>query len=77
MHLQENILFDLDSQNVAQYPLHHVTNAPANFEVATSNSLERGGGGGGGGAGKIFTTMFLHFLILFNLICNMTMFCKS
>ena len=72
MHLQENILFDLDSQNVAQYPLHHVTNAPANFEVATSNSLERGGG-----AGKIFTTMFLHFLILFNLICNMTMFCKS
>ena len=30
MHLQENILFDLDlgvkvTRNVAQYPLHHVT----------------------------------------------------
>ena len=44
MHLQENTLFDLDlgvkvTQNVAQYPLHHVTYAPAKFEVATSNSL--------------------------------------
>ena len=26
-------------QNVAQYPLHHVTYAPAKFEVATSNGL--------------------------------------
>ena len=37
MHLQ-----DLDVkviQNVAQYPLHHVTYVPAKFEVATSNSL--------------------------------------
>ena len=25
--------------NVAQYSLHYVTNAPAKFEVATSNSL--------------------------------------
>ena len=28
-----------DAQNVAQYPLHHVTYAPAKFEVATSNNL--------------------------------------
>ena len=44
MHLQENTVFDLDpgfkvSQDIAQYPLHLVTNAPANFEVAMSNSL--------------------------------------
>ena len=46
MHLQENtyILFDLNlgvkvTQNVAQYPLHHVIYVPANFEGATSNSL--------------------------------------
>ena len=42
MHLQENTLYDLDlgvTQNVAQYPLHHVTYAPTKFEVATSNSL--------------------------------------
>ena len=37
--------FDLDlgvkvTQNVAQYPLHHVTYSPAKFEVATSNGLE-------------------------------------
>ena len=25
------------TQNAAQYPLHHVTYAPAKFEVATSN----------------------------------------
>ena len=42
MHLQENTLFDLDlgvkvTQNVAKYPLHHVTYAPAKFEVATPN----------------------------------------
>ena len=39
MHLQENTLFDLDLgviQNVAQYPRHHVTYAPANFDIATS-----------------------------------------
>ena len=31
-------------------------------------------GGGGGSADKIFATMLLHFVIQFNLICNMTMF---
>ena len=44
--LQENTVFDVGlwfevTQNVAQYPLHHVTYAPAKFEVATSNSLGR------------------------------------
>ena len=36
--------FDLEvkvTQNVAQYPLHHVTYAPAKFEVATSNHLSK------------------------------------
>ena len=42
MHLQENILFDLDpkvkvTQDVAQYPRQHVTYAPAKFNVATSH----------------------------------------
>ena len=31
-------------------------------------------GGGGGSADKLFATMLLHFVIPFNLICNMTMF---
>ena len=32
--------FDLGvTQNVAQYPLHHVSYAPAKFEVAMSNGL--------------------------------------
>ena len=42
MHLQENKLFDLDlgdTQNVPQYPLHHVTYASAKFVVAMTNSL--------------------------------------
>ena len=46
MHLQENsiLTFDLDlgvkvTQNVAQYPLHHVTYSATKFEVATSNRL--------------------------------------
>ena len=44
MHKQESTSFDLDlgvkvTQNVVQYPLQHVTYAPAKFEVATSNSL--------------------------------------
>ena len=44
MHLQENILLDLDLRvkvngNVAQYPLHCVTYADTKFEVATSNGL--------------------------------------
>ena len=44
MHYQENTLFDLDpkvkgvkvTQNVPQYPRHHVTYAPAKFDIATS-----------------------------------------
>ena len=39
MHLQENILFDLDLGSGAQYPLHYVTYASANIEVATANGL--------------------------------------
>ena len=44
MHLQEISTFDLDlgikvTQNVAQYPLHHVTYSVTKFEVATSNRL--------------------------------------
>ena len=40
MHLQENTLFDLDlgakvKWNVAQYPRHHVSYAPAKFHVPT------------------------------------------
>ena len=37
MHLQENMLFDIGAKvtrNVAQYPRHHVTYAPAKFDVA-------------------------------------------
>ena len=42
MHLKENTLFDLDlgvnvTQNVAQYPWHHVTYAPTKFDIATSH----------------------------------------
>ena len=38
------LTFDLDlavkvTQNVAQYPLHHVTYSATKFEVATSNHL--------------------------------------
>ena len=44
MHLQESTLYDLDfwvkvTQNVAQNPPHHVTYAPAKFEVAMTNGL--------------------------------------
>ena len=41
MHLQENTFNNLTliKQNIAQYPLYHVTYTPAKFEVATSNSL--------------------------------------
>ena len=44
MHLKENTLFDFDlevtHQNNALEPrLHHVTDEPASFEVAMSNSL--------------------------------------
>ena len=46
MHLQENTLFDLDTKvkgvkvtrNVAQYPRHYETYAPAKFDVATFHS---------------------------------------
>ena len=35
MHYQENTLFDHKvTQNVAKYPRHHVTYAPAKFDVA-------------------------------------------
>ena len=45
MHLNANTLFDLDlgvkvTQDVAQYPLHHVTYSDTKFEVARCNSLE-------------------------------------
>ena len=44
MHLQENILFDLDlwgkvTRNITQYPLHHVTYSGTNFEVSMFNGL--------------------------------------
>ena len=46
MHLQENSIFDLDldlgvkvTQNVAQYPLHHVTYSATKFEVTLYNHL--------------------------------------
>ena len=35
MDLQERTLYDMVTQNVAQYHPHHVTYAPANFEVAS------------------------------------------
>ena len=43
MHLKENTLFDNDLQvkvkrNVAHCPLHHVINAPTEFEVTTSKA---------------------------------------
>ena len=43
MHLKENTLFDNDLQvkvkrNVAYCPLHHVTDAPTEFEVTTSKA---------------------------------------
>ena len=46
MHLQESTLFDLDLQvkvilNVAQCPLHHVTQAATEFEVTTSKAKEK------------------------------------
>ena len=41
MYLQENTVFDVTlgikvAWNTAQYPLHHVSYAPAKFEVAKS-----------------------------------------
>ena len=44
MHLHENTIFDLDlgvkvTQDVAKYPLHHVTHSDKKFEVATSDGL--------------------------------------
>ena len=45
MHLQESALFELDlgikvTQNVAQYPPHHMTYAPSKFEVAKLNGVK-------------------------------------
>ena len=42
MYLHENTLFDLDlgvkvTQDVAKYPLHHVTYSDTKVEVATSD----------------------------------------
>ena len=40
MHLQENTLLDLEvkvTQNIAQYPRHHVTYVPAKFDIVTSH----------------------------------------
>ena len=42
MHLQENTFFDLGvkvTQNVVQYPLHHVTYLGTKFQVAKSSGL--------------------------------------
>ena len=44
MHLHENALFDLDfgvkvTQDVAKYPLHHVTYSDTKFEDSTSDGL--------------------------------------
>ena len=44
MHLHENALFDLDfgvkiTQDVAKYPLHHVTYSDTKFEISTSDGL--------------------------------------
>ena len=44
MRLQESTLFDIDlhvkvTLNVAQCPLHHVSNATTEFEVTTSKAL--------------------------------------
>ena len=44
MQLQESSIFDLEvkvTQNVAQYPLHHVTYSTTKFEAASSNGLGR------------------------------------
>ena len=53
MHLQEMKVLSCNwvkvTQDVAQYPLHHVTYAPTKFEVVTSKGL-------GGGA---FTTKYI------------------
>ena len=43
-----------------------------------SSGLGMGEGGGGrGSAGKTFATMLLTFVIPFNTICNLTMFCNK
>ena len=44
MHLQENLFLTLDlgvkvTQNIAQYPLRHVTFTATKFKVAASNGL--------------------------------------
>ena len=45
------------TQNVAKYPLHHVTYAITNFEVATSNGLE----------GDTFTQKYIYTNLTFDL----------
>ena len=44
-----------------------------NYDLLTP-SPRVAGWGGGGSAGIIFAIIKLHFVIPFNLICNMTMF---
>ena len=42
MNLQESLTLSLgqgQTQNVAKYPLHHMTYAPAKFEAAMSSGL--------------------------------------
>ena len=40
MHLQDNTILTFKvTQNLAQYPLHHLTYSATKLEVATSNSL--------------------------------------
>ena len=44
MHLQENTLFDMDfevkvTQNVAKYPLHYATYAPANLKLLVRSKV--------------------------------------
>ena len=48
------------------------------FDLLTpSPGLGMGGGEGMGSAGKLFATMLLALVIPFNLMCNMTIFCKN
>ena len=47
---------------------HDIVLEKLNFDLLTPRVS-----GGGGSAVKIFATMLLHFVIAYNLICNMTM----
>ena len=67
MHLQSLklvVMFNLGveaTQSVAQYPLHHMTHAPAKFEAVTANCL-------GGDAQYLTLTLgIIYFLRYINL----------